>query len=129
VAARDVAGAAAAVLTGPGHEGETYTLTGPQALSARDVAERISAVFARQVDYSDRPAAQVREDMLASGASPWQADGNLELFDWIRAGGAATVTTSVRELTGAEPRPLMDWLDDARGSFLEPAPGRTTALF
>jgi uncharacterized protein YbjT (DUF2867 family) len=129
VAASDVAAAAAAVLTGTGHEGATYTLTGPAALSARDVAERISAVFAREVDYAGRTAAQAREDMVASGASPWQADGNLELFDWIRAGGAATVTTTVRELTGAEPRPVEDWLDEARASFLEPVPGQTTALF
>jgi NAD(P)H dehydrogenase (quinone) len=129
VAADDVAAAAAAVLTGSSHEGATYVLTGPQALTFHDVAARISAVFARTVDYTNQAPTKARAAMLASGVSPWQADGNLELFDWIRAGGAATVTASVRELTGAEPRPLEDWLDEERGSFLEPVPGRTTALF
>ena len=67
--------------------------------------------------------------MLGSGVSPWQAEGNLELFDWIRAGGADTVTQTVRELTGADPQPVEDWLDDARASFLEPVPGLPLSVF
>ena len=129
VAADDVAAAAAQVLTGSGHEGATYVLTGPQALAFRDVAARISAVFARQVDYTNQAPARARAAMLASGVSPWQADGNLELFDWIRAGGAEAVTDSVRELTGADPQGIDDWLDEARASFLEPVPGLPLSVF
>jgi uncharacterized protein YbjT (DUF2867 family) len=129
VAASDVAAAAAAVLTSPGHEGSTYVLTGPQALAFRDVAARISAVFARTVDHAGQPAAKARELMLASGVSPWQADGNLELFDWIREGGADTVTAAVREVTGADPRPVEEWLEESRASFLEPVPGLPVSVF
>ena len=129
VAASDVAAAAARVLTGPGHEGATYTLTGPEALRFKDVAARISAVFARQVDYTDQHPEQARELMLAGGLSRWRADGNLELFDWIRQGGADTVTTAVREVTGADPRPVEDWLDGSRASFLLPTPGLPRAVF
>ena len=129
VAAADVAAVAARVLTSSGHEGATYTLTGPQALSFRDVAARISAVFAREVDYTDPPAATAREVIVASGVSPWQADGNLELFDWIRADGADTVTPAVRELTGAYPQMVEDWLDENRASFLEPEPGLPLSVF
>jgi erythromycin esterase-like protein len=93
-------------------------LTGPEALGYADVAARISAVFAREVDYEDQPAQDARELMLASGMSQWNADGNLELFEWIRQGGASAVTAAVRELTGADPRPIQDWLSDARESFL-----------
>jgi NAD(P)H dehydrogenase (quinone) len=129
VAASDVAAAAARVLTSPGHEGATYALTGRQALAFSAIATRISAVFARKVDYADQPAAKAREVMLASGVSPWQADGNLELFDWIRAGGADTVTATVRELTGADPQPVEDWLEESRASFLEPVPGLPVSVF
>jgi NAD(P)H dehydrogenase (quinone) len=117
VAATDVAQAAARVLTSPGHENTTYVITGPEALRYRDVAARFSAVFAWQVDYEDQPPQQAREAMLADGLTPWQADGNLERFEWIRQGGAATVTDTVRELTGTDPRPLQDWLSDSRASF------------
>ena len=59
VAASDVATAAARVLTSTGHEGATYVLTGPEALRFKDVAARISAVFAREVGLH-RPAARTR---------------------------------------------------------------------
>ena len=123
VAASDVAAVAAQVLTSPGHEGATYVVTGPEALRFKDVATRISAVFARDVDYTDQPADRARELMVAAGLSPWQADGNLELFDWIRQSGADTVTATVRELTGADARPVEDWLEESRASFLAPTPG------
>jgi len=120
VAASDVAAVAARVLTSPGHEGATYVVTGPEALRYKDVAGRISAVFAREVSYEDQPAERARKLMLARGLSRWKADGNLELFDWIRQGGANTVTTGVREVTGADPQAVEDWLSEARASFLVP---------
>jgi NAD(P)H dehydrogenase (quinone) len=129
VAANDVAAVAARVLTSAGHEGATYTLTGPEALRFKDVAARISAVFAREVDYTDEPPERARELLLASGLSQWQTDGNLELFDWIRQGGADTVTATVREVTGADPQPVEDWLDESRASFLVPTPGLPLSVF
>src|SRR6266851_2689120 len=93
IAASDVARVAAGILTSPGgHEDETYVLTGPEALGYDEVAARVSAVFAREVDYEDLPEAQAKEHMLASGLSPWLVEGRIELFDWIRHGAARTVT-------------------------------------
>jgi NAD(P)H dehydrogenase (quinone) len=120
VAASDVAAVAAQVLTSPGHEGETYTVTGPEALRFKDVAGRISAVFAREVDYTDESPERAREQLLAGGVGTWQADGNLELFDWIRQGGADTVTATVREVTGADPQLVQDWLEESRADFEVP---------
>jgi NAD(P)H dehydrogenase (quinone) len=122
VAASDVATVAAQVLTTADHEGSTYTVTGPETLGYADVAERISAVFAREVDYEDQPAERARELMLARGLDRWKADGMLELYDWIREGGADTVTDTVREVTGTDPRPLEDWLEESRQIFLAPRP-------
>jgi erythromycin esterase-like protein len=61
--------------------------------------------------------------------SRWNADGIVELFEWIRHGGAATVTADVREVTGADPRPVQDWLEEARGSFLGPPPDLPSPAF
>jgi NAD(P)H dehydrogenase (quinone) len=120
VAARDVAGVAARVLTDPGggHEDQVYVLTGPEALGYADVAARVSAVFAREVDYEDLTEAHAKEQMLASGLSPWQVDGNLELFDWIRHGATDSVTSTVRDVTGDDPATLEDWLSEMRGAFV-----------
>src|SRR5258706_9282680 len=66
VAAGDVSRVGAQILTDPGrgHEDQIYVLTGPEALGYADVAARVSAVFAREVDYEDLPEAQAKEQML-----------------------------------------------------------------
>jgi uncharacterized protein YbjT (DUF2867 family) len=110
------------VLTSRGHEDATYVLTGPEALSYADVAERVSEVFARQVDYENQTPSRARKAMLDSGLDRWAAEGRLELFEWIRQGGADTVTTAVREVTGDDPRPIQDWLENARAGFTGPPP-------
>jgi NAD(P)H dehydrogenase (quinone) len=129
VAASDVAKVAAQVLTTQGHQDQTYVLTGPESLTYADVAARVSAVFARQVDYEDLPEQVAKEQMLASGLSPWQTDGTIELFDWIRNGGTDSVTSAVRDLTGAPPRPVEEWLSELRGAFLWRPPDSPSPVF
>jgi uncharacterized protein YbjT (DUF2867 family) len=124
VAARDVGKAAARLLITDGHEDQTYTLTGPEALGYADVAAHVSAEFAREVGYEDMPEHAAREQMLASGMSPWQCEGTVELYEWIRNGGSDAVTTSVLDSTGQEPHSLDDWLSEMRSEFLVPASHR-----
>ena len=120
IATTDVAAAAARVLTTDGHDGDTYVLTGPEAVGYADIAHRFGAVFGQQVEYADLPAERLRDLLLERGRTPWEADGDVERFDWIRQGGAATVTGTVRELTGADPRALVDWLGESRATFTGP---------
>jgi uncharacterized protein YbjT (DUF2867 family) len=117
VAVADVARAAARVLTTEGHENVTYVLTGPQALGYADVAALFADVFAWQVGYADQPPGQALEAMLARGLPRWEAEGELERFDWIRQGGAAVVTDTVRDLTGDGARAVGDWLSESRQEF------------
>jgi NAD(P)H dehydrogenase (quinone) len=117
IAAADVAAAAARVLTSDGHEGATYVLTGPEALSYAQVAARFGAVLGARVEYADLPPERERDLLLYGGRTAWEADGALERFAWIRQGGAATVTDTVRELTGTAPRPLQEWVADSRADF------------
>jgi len=81
------------------------------------------------VDYTDQPPERARERLLAGGADAWQADGNLELFDWIRQGGADTVTATVREVTGADPQLVQDWLEESRADFEVPPLDLPRSLF
>ena len=123
VAARDVADAAAAVLAGAAEvdDGDVVVLTGPEALGFADVADRISSVFARTVEYDPVTPEAARSAMRADGLSRWQVDGRLEMYEWISNYAMAGVTDAVRQTTGHEPRPLEDWLDGARATFLRPA--------
>ena len=47
----DVGAVAAAVLTGSGHEGRTYELTGPEAVTYRDVARELSRATGTHIEY------------------------------------------------------------------------------
>src|SRR5256884_2882108 len=47
----DIAEVAVAALTGPGHEGKIYPLTGPAALSMAEVAEKLSAATGKTIRY------------------------------------------------------------------------------
>src|SRR5712672_3473464 len=46
---------AASVLTSSGHEGKTYPLTGPQALTMTEVAEKLSTATGKTIRYINVP--------------------------------------------------------------------------
>jgi NAD(P)H dehydrogenase (quinone) len=118
VATSDVAAVAAHALTAGEQPDRTYVVTGPESLGYADVADRMSSVFAWQVDYVDVPPQQAQEAILARGLPRWQTEGLTELSEWIRGGGCDSVTDDVREATGRDPRPLQDWLSELRGAFI-----------
>jgi uncharacterized protein YbjT (DUF2867 family) len=66
---RDVAAVAATCLEEPGHEGNTYELTGGEALSNFDIAAKLSAVVGKRIVYLDVTPTQTAEAMRKAGAS------------------------------------------------------------
>ncbi|MEU5532072.1 NAD(P)H-binding protein [Streptomyces sp. NPDC020362] len=104
VDARDVAAAAVEVLTGDGHEGAVYTLTGPEALSHAEIAERLGTAVGHPVAYTATEPDAALAGMLAAGWEPWRAAGPVELYGLYAAGGAAAVTSDVEKLTGRPAR-------------------------
>ena len=74
------------------------------------------------------PASFSRDNNTSIRLADVSRDGMFLAYE-IRQGGADTVTATVRELTGADPRPVEDWLDDSRASFLVPTPGLPQSVF
>jgi (4-alkanoyl-5-oxo-2,5-dihydrofuran-3-yl)methyl phosphate reductase len=116
----DIAAAAVAVLTTPGHAGEVYDLTGPESLSYGDVAARIGAVIGRPVEYVDVPPEKAREAMLQSGLSEWYTDGLLELMRAQRDGKLDHVSDDFQRLVGRPPRTLDEFLREHAAAFAPP---------
>ncbi|HEY7272020.1 MAG TPA: SDR family oxidoreductase, partial [Actinoplanes sp.] len=83
---RDVADAAAEALTGAGHEGRTYTLTGPEAVTFERVAGEIAAATGRPVRYVDVSDDDARQAMVSEGLPPMVADAIVAIFASQRAG-------------------------------------------
>jgi uncharacterized protein YbjT (DUF2867 family) len=65
--ARGIGEVAAKVLTEEGHEGKTYTLTGPASISFYEVAEVLSEVLGKEVSYINIPLDAAKKAMLSKG--------------------------------------------------------------
>ena len=99
----DIAEIAANVLTSSGHEGKTYPLTGPQALTMTEVAEKLSAATGKTIRYVNVPAEDARKAQLASGMPPYLADALFELFAERRNGKEAKVWPDAELLLDRRP--------------------------
>ncbi len=99
----DIAEVAATVLTSSGHEGKIYPLTGPEALSMAEVAERLSAAIGKRIQYVNVTPEQARSVSLAAGVPPFLADALVELFAERRKGKEAQVSPIIPTIFGWQP--------------------------
>jgi NAD(P)H dehydrogenase (quinone) len=111
VARSDCAAVAAVVLTSDGHDGKVYDVTGPEALSANDVA----ALFAELSGVPVEPFA-VDDDAFAAGLVEHAqmpepvAQAYTTFGIGARRGYSAVVSDTVLELTGTPPKPAREVL-------------------
>jgi len=71
---RDIAKVAYRLLRFGGHEGEKLEMTGPEALTMAEIAERISRAIGRKIVYQPIMASERRSALLASGVPAGFAD-------------------------------------------------------
>jgi uncharacterized protein YbjT (DUF2867 family) len=96
----DIAEAAVAALTGSGHEGKTYPLTGPEALSMAEVAEKLSAATGKTIRYVNVAPEDAKRAQLAAGVPPFLADALAELFAERRKGKEAQASRVIETIIG-----------------------------
>jgi len=116
---RDIAAIAAAAITGSGHEGKTYDITGPQALTHAELALELTEALGREVTFVDIPESAMRDALHGFGIPQWQAEGLIEDYAHYRRGEAADVSTAVQEVTGKPPRTFAQFARDYKPAFLE----------
>lgn len=114
---RDNAGVAAAALTEDGHAGRTYTLTGPEALTHAEMAEKLGAATGRAIAFADASEDDLRHAMAANRMPEWQIEGLIEDYAHYHRGEAATLATGVRDATGHEPRAFDVFACDYASAF------------
>ena len=114
---RDNAAAAVAALTGQGHAGKTYTLTGPEALSHAEMAATLSDALGRKVNFVSVSPRAMREGLSRTPMPSWQADGLVEDYAHYDRGEASAVTSGVQDATGAPPRLFADFARGFAGAF------------
>ena len=114
---RDINAVAAKVFTSPGHDGKTYVITGPEALTFQQAAEKLSAVLGREIQYLDVPLPAAAEGMRKSGMPEWNVRAVTELLGYFATGAAATVTDTVPRLLGHPATSFEQFATDHRAVF------------
>lgn len=118
---RDVGAAASAALTSGAHEGETCTLTGPEAITFERVAEHLSQAVGREVEFHDVPDGAAIQSMTGQGIPEFVAGQIVAVFGILRQGAQARTTDTVRILTGQEPRGFAQFARESANCFASPA--------
>src|ERR1700677_4055875 len=112
VDARDIATVAVAALTNPGHDGQTYVITGGEALSYDDVASKLSRATGKTVNYVDIPTDAAVKGMVGAGMPEWLSKDLAKLGEAIAAGYTGHTTDTVEKMPHKKPIPLAEFLKD-----------------
>jgi uncharacterized protein YbjT (DUF2867 family) len=118
---RDIADVAVAALSGPGLEGQTIEVTGPEALSFHDVAARLSAVLGRAIRYVPVSLDDAYNGMLQSGIPDWNARELRALFGAFATGSFARTTDAIGRIAGRPPITFDRFARDHAPAFGGPA--------
>jgi uncharacterized protein YbjT (DUF2867 family) len=113
----DVAAVAACALTGSGHAGGAYALTGPEALSIGEMTRILGEVLGRPLRYVDVPESDFAAQLRELGLPDYVVEGLIGVFSAIRAGKLAHVTDSVGRVTGRPARTFGFWCREHRSAF------------
>lgn len=111
--ARDIARVAATVLVEEGHDGETYTLTGPEARSYREATEVLSRALDRPLEFFAQDVDEAWRHRRAHDQPPWLVAAQLAIAAYQREGGPTERTTdTVERVTGRPPATLETFVAD-----------------
>lgn len=114
---RDINAVAAKVLTTSGHEGKTYVITGPEAPTFYQVAEKLSSALGRKIEYVDVPLPAAADAMRKGGMPEWSVRVVSELLGYFATGAAAEVTDTVSSLLGRPGISFEQFAQDNRSAF------------
>jgi uncharacterized protein YbjT (DUF2867 family) len=114
---KDIAAVAVKTLTEPGHENKAYTLSGPEALTYQEVAQKIGKAAGREVKYVDLPDDQLKGGMVGAGIPAQYADAIVDLNRYYRKDTASKVTDDVKRVTGRAPISFDQYAKESAGAF------------
>jgi uncharacterized protein YbjT (DUF2867 family) len=117
VARADIAPCAVEVLTGDGHAGRAYAMTGPAAFSLAEAAETVARFAGRPVGYHDETLEEARASRAPTGAPAWEIEGWVTTYAAVAAGELEAVSADVERLTGRAPMTLEQFLERNPDSY------------
>lgn len=130
----DCVESAVAVLTGSGHEGQIYNITGPELLNFADIANLLSNITGQPINYEEVdderqyaifdamgiPRKPV-DDQYVKGI-PWNSEDMVSFGQAVREGYLALRTHDVEKLTGKPARSVRQMIEENAGLLGSAAP-------
>jgi len=119
----DIAGAAAGILAGSGHEGITYHATGPVSITQAEIAAAIRNASGKPVAFSEMTEAQQRAGLEAAGLPAELIKALAGFQAALRAGAFDLVTGDVARLSGKPAETPAEFLRRILGASAHSARG------
>jgi uncharacterized protein YbjT (DUF2867 family) len=114
---RDIAIVAAKSLRGGEHDGQTYELNGPEALTYTELADKISRQAGVPAQYVNIPIEAQRKAMLDQGMPEWQVTALLELEEYYINGSGDRVDGLLERLLERRPIRMDAFLKEFAAEF------------
>ncbi|GAA3181000.1 SDR family oxidoreductase [Nonomuraea roseoviolacea] len=114
----DIAAVAVSALTGPGHAGRRYTLTGPEVLTQAEQVRVIGEAVGRPLRWQELTREEERARLLADPSFPDSfVDELLDGYATMASAPPPSVTPAVEEITGTPPATLAAWAVEHAAAF------------
>ncbi|MER8700706.1 SDR family oxidoreductase [Mesorhizobium sp. M1273] len=114
----DMAAAIAACLASGATESKTYTLTGPQAYTAAEIAALVTEVTGKPIEVVQLSDEALTGGLKAAGVPEGFAPVIVSFDTNTRSGRISMVTDAVETLSGRKPRPLKQFLEANKAALV-----------
>jgi NAD(P)H dehydrogenase (quinone) len=116
---------AVAVLTGTGHDGASYDITGPQALTLAEAADQFSRVTGLPASYQPETLEEARASRVKFNPTDWELEAWVSTYVAIATGEMSVVSHTVQALTGHAPQSFADYIQRHPESYRHVTPARS----
>jgi uncharacterized protein YbjT (DUF2867 family) len=114
---RDIAAVAVRALTTAGHEGKSYPLTGPEALTVAEQVKILAGTIGKPVEYVPVTDDAARAGMQRAGLPAELVNALIPFAAFVRSGKAAQVFPTIQQVTGRQPFSFSDWSRENAAAF------------
>ena len=102
--------AVAVLLGGAEHDGRTYDVTGPEAITLHEAAEELSRATGRQITYHAETVEEAYSSRSSYGAPDWEVKGWVTSYMAMANGALEMVSDAINTLTGHAPMTFAEFL-------------------
>ncbi|MDD9942074.1 MAG: SDR family oxidoreductase [Myxococcales bacterium] len=117
VDAEDIAACGLLLLRNDDHEGQVFTLSGPEALSFSEIASKLGKTLGKHVTYEDLAPEQMVAKLKSQGTPSGFAQAMVGLMVGYSTGAGAEVTSAISDLLGRPARNYDQFFADNVSAF------------